>query len=341
MASATQEVRREADAVSALSALSAVKWSAGYTAAAAPGGAAEYEPPIARCEVVAPLACGEVACGELAAAVAPAEAQPPTVPQIPAIHDVMRSEVVDALKRKLIEVEGERQNAVRKAGLLEQELAVEKREHQRTTVKLKQMMAKRCANGAPEPAHESELASLRRAVAMLQQELAARVPPGGRNAAPSAAAHGFPLKRDPSHASLQNATPRLQRPRHADPSAAAGADAAPPAPGGAGSVIPRGEGTGADNPAGGSEVPAAEAGAAAPIGMVRSVSTTLRTPHGYVDGAICVESPRRQRVRTSSAMPRSASTLGISRSLSGIVLARSPTAPAIALHPTSAPDKKV
>lgn len=317
--------RCEADAASALSALSAVKWSEGT---ACHRGAAEYEPPIARCEVVAPFAY----CEPPVAAETVAEAQHPTVLQVPAAHNVMLSEVVCALKRKLIELEGERQNAVRRAGVLEQELVVEKREHQRTTVKLRQVLAKRGATGAPEPAHESELASLRRAVAMLRQELAACVPTGGSTAGPAAAALGVPMKRDPSHASIENAPPRLQRPRHAEASATAGTNVSLPAPGGAGSVIPGGEGAGADAPtATGSEVPAADVGAAAPIGMVRSLSTTLRTPHGYVDGAICVESPRRQRVRTSSAMPRSASTVSMSRSLSGIVLARSPTAPAAAL----------
>jgi hypothetical protein len=321
----------EAVAVSALSSLSAVKWSED---AAVPVDVAEYEPPIARCEVVPPYVGEE----------APSEAQHPTVPQVPATHDVMLSDVVDALKRKLVELEGHRQNAVRQAVLLEQELGLEKREHQRTMAKLSQVLAKRGATGTSEPAHESELVSLRRTVAMLRQELAACVPLGGSAPALAAAAHGFPLKRDPSHASLENAPPRLQRSRHTESLAAAVMDAAaPPAPCGADSMIPLGQGAGrADAPGSRDfEAPAVDAGAAVPIGLVRSVSSTLRTPHGYVEGAISVEFPRRQRVRTSSAMRRSASTICVSRSLSGIPLARSPTAPAAALHSTSVPEKDV
>lgn len=202
---------------------------------------------------------------------------------------------------------------------------------QGTTAKLSQLLAKRSATGVTElPAHESELASLRRAVALLRQELAAcRQQMGTEASAPVTAGLGLPLSRDPSRLSSENAPPRLHESRCTDGTAAAGADAPPPVQGAAGAAIPGGEdAAGADgSPATGSQ--AGGGSAFAPISMVRSVSATLRTPHGYVDGAICVEFPRRQRVRTSSApMPRSSSTVGMSRPLPGIPMSRSPTAPA-------------
>lgn len=90
----------------------------------ASSGTAEDEAPIARCEVAPPF--GHSAQPAEAAAVT----QLPAAAHDPATDDVMRSEVVGALKRKLIELEGERQSAVRRVGLLEQELVIEKRGHQ-------------------------------------------------------------------------------------------------------------------------------------------------------------------------------------------------------------------
>lgn len=209
---------------------------------------------------------------------------------------------------------------------------------QGTTAKLSQLLAKRSATGATEiHAHESELASLRRAVAMLRQELAACKQPRATDghAFLAAVGHGLPLRRDPSRSNLENAPHRLYKPRRTESGASASGDSPTAAAAGASSAVFGGEGGSADalpatssDTAGGSDI--------APFSMVRSVSTTLRTPHGYVEGAICVESPRRQRVRTSSGMPRSSSTVGMSRPLAGIPMARSPTAPAATLAPADA-----
>jgi hypothetical protein len=206
---------------------------------------------------------------------------------------------------------------------------------QGTTAKLSQLLAKRSATGLPDlPAHESELASLRRAVAMLRQELAAcRQQMGPGISIPAGAS--VPIRPDLSRPSAENAPPRLHDPLRTETAAAA--EAPPPAQAGAGSVIPAGEGACADATSANSLPPTGGSSAYPPIGMIRSVSATLRTPHGYVEGAICVEFPRRQRVRTSSsAMPRSSSTVGTSRPLPGIPLARSPTAPAATLQPGAA-----
>mmetsp|Transcript_14088 Transcript_14088/g.20039 ORF Transcript_14088/g.20039 Transcript_14088/m.20039 type:complete len:332 (+) Transcript_14088:54-1049(+) len=268
------------------------------------------EPPIARCEVAPPVAC---TVPSAAAAAAPSAVEQSTMLQhISPGDDIMLNEVVSALKRKLIELESERLSTVRRMGLLEQELIMEKREHQRTTVKLSQILAKRSTCHNREGAHESELASLRRAVTMLKQELAV-YQQQAKAMAPAAALDGLGMKRDLTIANMENAAPRLQRPRHAEGLHSPAADLS--------------SSRASSTPSTSSDRQPTDGGLA-PIGMVRSVSTTLRTPHGYVEGAICVEAPRRQRVRTSSAMPRSASSTNMSKSLSGIPLSRSPTAPA-------------
>lgn len=89
--------------------------------------AASDQLPVARCELVPPVAPSEPMA---AAAEAPVGARHPTALHVTATDDVLSNEVVGALKRKLIELEGERQTAVRRAGLLEQELVIEKRGHQ-------------------------------------------------------------------------------------------------------------------------------------------------------------------------------------------------------------------
>jgi len=262
---------------------------------------------------------------------------PPPAPDAPseAPEGVTLTEMVRALKRKLIDVEGQRQGVARRAEQLERQLAMEKREHQRSTDKLSRLLAKRSASDVA-PAHEAELQSLRRAVANLRQQLEQRDslgerPPAKRpsdtdeHAAPVAPAAPESQTSPPPQQELtpmsaesqgagstsmgkrslsadlpENAEPRLQ-----NVSAAGGAAAASSAADGAGAAPPP------------SAVP-----------MVRSVSMSMRTPHGYVEGAICIEAPRRQRVRTSTVMPRSNSSAPRSGKLPGVPLHKSPTAPA-------------
>jgi len=266
--------------------------------------------PIATSAVASPVGCPSYAAGAL---IQPLSIHPlPLSP--PHADDITLGEMVGALKRKVIELEVQRQGAVRNAETLEQELVVEKREHQRATIKLSQVLSKRAASGA-EPAHESELSSLRRANAMLRQELASaqqQVRAGAGLAAES-------LTRDAANANLENAQPRLQKPRNADEATTGTAR-----PGPSTACLPLSRNTSVADV---SAPVAAEPEVIPPaIGMVRSISTSLRTPHGYVHGAICVEAPRRQRLRSSALMPRSQS-VGMPRSLSGIPLSRFPTAP--------------
>jgi len=335
------------------------------TAAATPGsGEAEHDEQAAAAALFAVRHARAPSRGPPPAAAASSGGEPPVAKSTSpppaadapseAPEGVTLTEMVRALKRKLIDVEGQRQDVARRAEQLESQLAMEKREvcartgpwptrphtpranvrrvapppqHQRTTVKLSRLLAKRSASDAA-PAHEAELQSLRRAVANLRQQLEQRDslgerPPAKRpsdtdqHAAPAAPAApeseaSPPPQQEPTPMSVEsqgagsasmgkrslsadlpeNAAPRLQ-----NVSAAGGAaDVSPAADGAAGAGGVGGAG-GAGSGGGG-------AGGAAPppsaVPMVRSVSMSMRTPHGYVEGAICIEAPRRQRVRTST-----------------------------------------
>uniref|UniRef100_A0A7S4BLU6 Uncharacterized protein n=1 Tax=Chrysotila carterae TaxID=13221 RepID=A0A7S4BLU6_CHRCT len=84
---------------------------------------------------------------------------------------VSSATAIGLLKRKLVEVERLRLESESKLKAVEAELAIEKREHTRTTAKLSQLLAKRGAGGAADEQAARDVSALRDAVLTLRRLL--------------------------------------------------------------------------------------------------------------------------------------------------------------------------
>lgn len=77
--------------------------------------------------------------------------------------------MIEALKRKLIQLDEELKRARCRVDELENDMTIEKREHQLTTSKLTQLLKKRSAGWSGE--EEREMTSLKQHVTLLQQQV--------------------------------------------------------------------------------------------------------------------------------------------------------------------------
>mmetsp|Transcript_21217 Transcript_21217/g.48781 ORF Transcript_21217/g.48781 Transcript_21217/m.48781 type:complete len:224 (-) Transcript_21217:415-1086(-) len=197
---------------------------------------------------------------------------------------------ITLLKRKLVESERNREDAQKRERDLAAEIEVEKREHQRTTQKLSQLLNKRGAAPMSEEV-QAELNMLKETVASLRRELQqareSRQRPG---AAPERSVLDARREITPetslSHGVQVGPIPHAALPHTAKP---AEARAAPEASSVKRSLdITRG----ASLPDGAA---CASTSTCMPCGGSKPMVAQARVPYGYASGAICVEQPKRQR----------------------------------------------
>eukprot|EP00316_Scyphosphaera_apsteinii_P012917 CAMPEP_0119298568 /NCGR_PEP_ID=MMETSP1333-20130426/730_1 /TAXON_ID=418940 /ORGANISM="Scyphosphaera apsteinii, Strain RCC1455" /LENGTH=227 /DNA_ID=CAMNT_0007299697 /DNA_START=13 /DNA_END=696 /DNA_ORIENTATION=+ len=203
--------------------------------------------------------------------------------------------MVAALKRKLVEKDQEHHKVQKRVQGLEDELAIEKREHERTTSKLSLLLSKRGTTNSEES--EKELKILHRKIETLQkilqnernvsQQLRQRLQTQGSYGVASASA--VPAVIGARREITPEIKPIVQSSPHAEPHVGVKQGSSSTEV----SQVKRNLKVADTTP-----VVAAASAIAAGRPQTTSSATSVRIPFGYIPGAICVEPPKRQRSNT-------------------------------------------